>query len=72
MLKILYQLCTWNTSVRNAVHITPVYVDTIKILGANILSRQKQPSCKKKGAALFKMASIKKVVKSKLAAKKWL
>ena len=26
----------------------------------------------KNGAALFKMASIKKVVKSKLAAKKWL
>ena len=26
----------------------------------------------KKGAALFKMASIKKGVKSKLAAKKWL
>ena len=26
----------------------------------------------KKGVALFKMASIKKVVKSKLAAKKWL
>jgi len=26
----------------------------------------------KKGAALFKMTSIKKVVKSKLAAKKWL
>ena len=25
-----------------------------------------------KGAALFKMASIKKVMKSKLAAKKWL
>jgi len=26
----------------------------------------------KKGAALFKMASVKKVVKSKGAAKKWL
>ena len=26
----------------------------------------------KKGAALFKMASVKKVVKSKRAAKKWL
>ena len=44
MLKILYQLCTWSTSVRNAVYIyiyiyiyiTPVYVDTIKILGAHI------------------------------------
>ena len=28
------------------------------------ISTQKQPSCKK-GAALFKMASVKKVVKSK-------
>ena len=37
MLKILYQLCTWNTSVRNAVYITPVYVDAIKILGAHVL-----------------------------------
>jgi len=34
MLKILYQLCT---SVRNAVYVTPVYVDAIKILGAHIL-----------------------------------
>jgi len=25
MLKILYQLCTWSTSVRNAAYITPVY-----------------------------------------------
>ena len=32
---------------------------------------QKQPSCKK-GIALFKIASVKKVVKSKGAAKKWL
>ena len=39
MLKILYQLCTWSTLVRfrNAVYITPVYVDAIKILGAHIL-----------------------------------
>jgi len=37
MLKILYQLCTWSTSVRNAVYIMPVYVDSIKILGAHIL-----------------------------------
>ena len=37
MLKILYQLCTWSMSVRNAVYITPVYVDAIKILGAHIL-----------------------------------
>ena len=34
-----------------------------------ILSTQKQPGCKK-GAAPFKMASVKKVVKSKGAAKK--
>jgi len=37
MLKIFYQLCTWSTSVRNAVYITTVYVDAIKILGAHIL-----------------------------------
>ena len=37
ILKILYQLCTWSTSVRNAVYIMPVYVDPIKILGAHIL-----------------------------------
>jgi len=36
-----------------------------------MISTQKQPSCKK-GAALFKMASVKKVVKSKGVAKKWL
>ena len=36
-LKILYQLCTRSTSVRNAVYITPVYADAIKILGAHIL-----------------------------------
>jgi len=34
-------------------------------------STQKQPGCKK-GVALFKMASVKTVVKSKGAAKKWL
>ena len=37
MLKILYQLCIWSTSVRNVVYIMPVYVDTIKILGTHIL-----------------------------------
>ena len=36
MLKILYQMCDWSTSVRNAVYITPVYVDAIKILGVHI------------------------------------
>ena len=36
-----------------------------------IISTQKQPGCKK-GVALFKMASVKKVVKSKGVAKKWL
>ena len=36
-----------------------------------IISTQKQPDCKK-GAALFKIASVKKDVKSKGAAKKWL
>ena len=35
MLKILHHLCTL---VRNAVYITPVYVDAIKILGAHIAS----------------------------------
>jgi len=37
-----------------------------------ILPTQKQPSCKKIGAAPFKMASVKKAVKSKGVAKKWL
>ena len=36
-----------------------------------IISNQKQPSCKKKGAAP-KKAMVKKDVKSKVAAKKWL
>ena len=35
------------------------------------LSNPKQPSCKKKSAALRK-AMVKKDVKSKVAAKKWL
>jgi len=29
MLKILYQLCTWSMSVRNAVYIMPVYMLTL-------------------------------------------
>jgi len=37
MLKILYQLYTWSTSVRNVVYIMPVHVDAIKILGAHLL-----------------------------------
>jgi len=36
-----------------------------------VISTQKQSGCKK-GAALFKMANVKKIVKSKGAAKKWL
>jgi len=36
-----------------------------------VISTKIQPGCKK-GAALFKMASVKKVVKSMGAAKKWL
>jgi len=39
-----------------------------------VIYTQKQINCKKgeKGVALFKMASVKKIVKSKRAAKKWL
>jgi len=40
-------------------HLIPV-----KILKEDVISTQKQLGCKK-GAALFKMASVKKVVKSK-------
>ena len=36
-----------------------------------LISNQKQPSCKKRSAALEK-AMVKKDVKSKVAAKKWL
>jgi len=43
----------------------------VKILQKEVISTQKQPGFKK-GAALFKMASVKKVVKSKGSAKKWL
>ena len=46
------------------------HIFTVIVL-LNILSTQKQPGCKK-GVALFKMVSVKKVVKSKGAAKKWL
>jgi len=47
----------------------------VKILQKEVISTpctQKQPGCKIKDVALFKMASVKKVVKSKGAAKKWL
>jgi len=37
-----------------------------------VISTQKQSLAVKKGVALFKMISMKKVVKSKGAAKKWL
>ena len=41
------------------------------ILFVILVSNQKQPSCKKRSAALEK-AMVKKDVKSKVAAKKWL
>ena len=44
------------------------YVASVILL---LLSNQKQPSCKKKGAAPRK-AMVKKDVKSKVTAKKWL
>ena len=47
------------------------YNVTIKMCCVYFLSTQKQPGCKK-SVALFKMASVKKVVKSKGATKKWL
>jgi len=37
-----------------------------------LVNLDKNSQAVKKGAALFKMVSIKKVMKSKLAAKKWL
>ena len=46
-----------------ATHLNP-----LKILQKEVIFTQKQPGCKK-GAALFKMVSMKKVVKSKGAAK---
>ena len=42
-----------------------------KSITKEVISTQKQPGCKK-NVALFKMASVKKVVISKGAAKKWL
>ena len=48
------------------------HLNHVKVLQKDVKSTQKQPGCKKKGAALFKMTSVKKVVKSKGAAKKWL
>ena len=56
--------------------ISHIHLNPVKVLQKDVKSTQKQPGCKKKvptkGAALFKMASVKKVVKSKGAAKKWL
>jgi len=48
-----------------------LHLNPVKILQKEVISVQKKPGCKK-GAALFKMASVEKVVKSKGAAKKWL
>jgi len=48
------------------------HLNPVKVLQKDVISIQKQRGCKKKGAAQFKMASVKKVVKSKGAAKKWL
>ena len=45
--------------------------NSIVISSSYIKSNPKQPSCKKKCAAL-KKAMVKKDVKSKMAAKKWL
>jgi len=47
------------------------HLNPVKVLQKGVKSTQKQPGCKK-SAALFKMASVKKVVKSKRAGKKWL
>ena len=54
-------------SLASCLHLNPV-----KILQKEVISAQNSLAVKKKGAALFKMASVKKVVKSKGAAKKWL
>jgi len=40
-------------------------------LQKDVMSMQKQPCCKKKGAALFKLASVNEV-KSNVVAKEWL
>ena len=47
------------------------HLNPVKVLQKDVISTQKQLGCKK-GVALFKMASVKKVVKSKGRAKKWL
>ena len=53
--------------------LSDILQDTVAILGVQQLciSNQKQPSFKKRSAALEK-AMVKKDVKSKVAAKKWL
>ena len=48
-----------------------VYITNVAIYIYIYISNQKQPSCKKRSAALEK-AMVKKDVKSKVAAKKWL
>ena len=50
--------------------ISHTYLNPVKVLQKDVIFTQKQPGCKK-GAALFKMVSVKKVVKSEGATKKW-
>ena len=59
---------TFGTPYRHQLESSKPYVT---ILQKEVISTQKQPDFKK-GAALFKMVSVKKVVKSKGAAKKYL
>ena len=49
----------------------PLSYPYVQVSTGLILSNPKQPSCEKKSAALRK-AMVKKDVKSKVAAKKWL
>ena len=60
------------TSKQSSISLTSLVQGLVQ-LQVNVLipSTQKQTNCKK-SAALFKIASVKKVVKSKGAAKKWL
>ena len=46
-------------------------VRTSRVFAETVVSNQKHPSCKKRSAA-FEKAMVKKDVKSKVAAKKWL
>ena len=65
-----FEKCTIMSGFRRSGHIWTSAIVS-KSTTKDVISSQKQPGCKK-GAALFKMASVKKVVKSKGAAKKWL